>query len=105
MRHFGFLGNRVRQAKLAQCRALLAHANAPRALAAAMDLKTPEVPRAEPGAVCPGCQHGQMQEIKTANQPPAVCDLPVPAPGLDASERTSEGRRPHACPRPQARAP
>ena len=85
MRHFGFLGNRVRQAKLAQCRALLGHARAPRALAAAMDLKTPEVPRAEPGAVCPVCQHGRMQVIKTVYRQPAVWDLSVPAPGLDTS--------------------
>jgi putative transposase len=85
LRHFGFLGNRVRQAKLAQGRALLGHARAPRALAAAMDLKTPEVPRAEPGAVCPVCQHGRMQVIKTVYRQPAVWDLSVPAPGLDTS--------------------
>ena len=31
MRHFGFLANRVRQEKLAQCRTLLGHATQPRA--------------------------------------------------------------------------
>src|SRR5919109_4365488 len=75
MRHFGFLANRVRQAKLAQCRALLGHATPPRTLAAAVDLKTSEVPRAEPGAVCPVCQHGRMQVIKTVYRQPAVWDL------------------------------
>ena len=56
-----------------------------RALAAAVDLKTPEVARAEPGAVCPVCQHGRMPVINTVYRPPAVWDLSVPAPGLDTS--------------------
>ena len=43
MRHFGFLANRVRQEKLAQCRTLLGHATPPRAPDEAVDLKAPEV--------------------------------------------------------------
>src|SRR5215471_7323162 len=58
LRHFGFLANRVRQEKLAQCRTLLEHATPPCPPAAAVDLKLPERPGAEPGGVCPVCQHG-----------------------------------------------
>jgi hypothetical protein len=85
MRHFGFLANRVRQEKLAQCRTLLGYATQPRTPAAAVDLKAPEVPGAEPGDVCPVCQHGRMQLIKTVYRQPAVWDLSVPTPGLDTS--------------------
>lgn len=84
LRHFGFLANRVRQAKLTQCRTLLGHATPPRPPAAA-DLKALEVPRAEPGDVCPVCQHGRMQLIKTMYRQSAVWDLAVPTPGLDTS--------------------
>ena len=85
LRHFGFLANRVRQEKLAQCRTLLGYATPPRTPAAGVDLKAPEVSGAEPGAVCPVCQHGRMQLIKTVYRQPAVWDLSVPAPGLDTS--------------------
>ena len=78
MRHFGFLANRVRQAKLAQCRTLLGHATQPRPPAAAVDLKASDVPGAEPGGVCPVCQHGRMQLITTVYRQPAVWDLSVP---------------------------
>src|ERR671930_1983172 len=64
LRHFGFLANRVRQEKLAQCRTLLGHATQPHPLAVAVDLKTPEVSAGEPGAVCPVCQHGRMQLVQ-----------------------------------------
>jgi hypothetical protein len=85
LRHFGFLANRVRQEKLAQCRTLLGYATQPRTPAAAVDLRAPEVPGAEPGDVCPVCQHGRMQLIKTVYRQPAVWDLSVPTPGLDTS--------------------
>jgi Putative transposase/Transposase zinc-binding domain len=85
MRHFGFLANRVRQAHLAQCRTLLGHAMQPRSPAAAADRQAPDVSAAEPGSVCPVCQHGRMQLIKTVYRQPAVWDLSVPAPGLDTS--------------------
>ena len=42
MRHFGFLANRVRQEKLAQCRTLLGHATRPRAREAAVDREAPD---------------------------------------------------------------
>jgi hypothetical protein len=84
MRHFGFLANRVRQAKLAQCRTLLGHATPP-CPPAAVDLKAPALPGAEPGGVCPVCQHGRMQLVQTLYQQPAVWGLAVPIPRLDTS--------------------
>ncbi len=85
LRHFGFLANRVRQAKLAQCRTLLGQATPPHAQANALDVKTPAVSAGEPGAVCPVCQHGRMQLVQTLYRQPAVWDLAVPAPRLDTS--------------------
>jgi hypothetical protein len=85
MRHFGFLANRVRQEKLAQCRILSGHATQPYAQAAAVDPKPPQISVGEPGAVCPVCQHGRMQLVKTVSRQPAVWDLSVPTPRLDTS--------------------
>ena len=85
VRHFGFLANRVRQAKLAQCHMLLGHATHPPPREAAADLQASTISAAEPGAACPVCQHGRMQLIKTVYRQPAVWDLSVPAPGLDTS--------------------
>ena len=85
LRHFGFLANRVRQEKLAQCRTLLGHVTQPRAREVAVDLKSPAVSVVEPGAVCPVCQHGRMQLVQTLYRQPAVWDLSVPTPGLDTS--------------------
>ena len=85
IRHFGFLANRVRQAKLTQCRALLGHATHPLAQTAARDLKPPEEPSGEPGTQCPVCQHGRMQLVKTLYRQPAAWDLSGPASGLDTS--------------------
>jgi hypothetical protein len=87
LRHFGFLANRVRQAKLAQCRTLLGQATPLRARGKAvdLDLTPPERAAGEPGTVCPVCQPGRLQLIKTLYRQPAVWDLSVPAPGLDTS--------------------
>ena len=85
LRHFGFLANRVRQAKLAQCRTLLGHATRPQACAEATAPKTPEVSTGEPGAVCPVCQHGRMHLVQTLYRQPAAWDLSVPMPRLDTS--------------------
>ena len=84
-RHFGFLANRVRQEKLAQCRALLGHAIRLHTREAAVDLKTSGVTGVEPGSVCPVCQHGRLQLVKTVYRQQAVWDLSMPAPGLDTS--------------------
>jgi hypothetical protein len=85
LRHFGFLANRVRQEKLAHCRALLGQATRLPPRETAVDLKTSEVTRGEPGSVCPVCQHGRLQLVHTVYRQPAVWDLSLPAPGLDTS--------------------
>jgi hypothetical protein len=87
LRHFGFLANRVRQAKLAQCRTLLGYATPPQARGKAgdLDLKPPEEAAGGPGSACPVCHHGRMQLIATVYRQPGVWDLSVPAPGLDTS--------------------
>jgi len=85
LRHFGFLANRVRQEKLAQCRALLGHTTLPRAQQAPVDCRPPAVAAAEPGRVCPVCQYGHMQLVQTLYRQPAAWDLSVPTPGLDTS--------------------
>src|SRR4030095_93545 len=85
MRHFGFLANRVRQEKLAQCRALLGQVSRPFAYDEATAPKTPEVSTGEPGAVCPVCQHGRMHLVQTLYRQPAAWDLSVPMPRLDTS--------------------
>ena len=85
LRHFGFLANRVRQEKLAQCRSLLGQATRPPAQQEAVDLKTPAVSAAEPGSVCPVCQHGRMQLVQTLDRQQAAWDLSLPALGFDTS--------------------
>jgi len=85
LRHFGFLANRVRQEKLAQCRILLGQATRPPAQTEAVDLKTPAVSAAEPGSVCPVCQHGRMQLVQTLYRQQAAWDLSMPALGFDTS--------------------
>src|SRR6266700_3946269 len=85
LRHFGFLANRVRQEKLAQCRTLLGHATLPRVRDEAANREAPAMSAQEPGAVCPVCQHGRMQLVHTVYRQPAAWDLSVPAPGLDTS--------------------
>jgi hypothetical protein len=83
MRYFGCLANQVRQEKLGQCRTLLGHATRPHAQAVA--LKTPRVSAAEPGAVCPVCQHGRLQLVQTLYRQRTAWDVSVPAPELDTS--------------------
>ena len=71
IRHFGFLAHRVRQAKLAVCRALLPPpAGVPAALH--LEAETPQV-QDDPGLVCPACQRGRMYWVETLR--------PQPAPG------------------------
>src|SRR2546428_4894918 len=60
LRHFGFLANRVRQEKLAQCRALLGDAPQPCIQKKAADPTASEAPWGEPGAPWPVCQHRHM---------------------------------------------
>jgi Putative transposase/Transposase zinc-binding domain len=85
LRHFGFLANRVRQEKLAQCRILLGQVSQPHTQETTVDREAPTVPSGEPGARCPVCQHGRLQLVQTLYRQPAAWDLSVPAPGLDTS--------------------
>jgi hypothetical protein len=86
IRHFGFLANRVRQAKLAQCRTLLQQPE-PRILtskeAPRIDAKT--VRPAVTSVVCPVCQQGHMQLVETLSPHRAARDLSVPIPLYDTS--------------------
>jgi hypothetical protein len=82
LRHFGFLANRVRQAKLAQCRTLLGPATRPLVQEVPVDR---EVPAGEPGTLCPVCQHGHMQLVQTLYRQPVAWDLSVSMPRLDTS--------------------
>jgi hypothetical protein len=85
IRHFGFLANRVRQEKLAQCRTLLGHTTQLLARVETVDRAVPEEPSGAPGAPCPVCQHGRMQLVQTLYRQPAAWDLSVPAPRPDTS--------------------
>jgi hypothetical protein len=85
LRHFGFLGNRVRQEKLAQCRALLGQAPCPPRREEPVAREVPEGPSSAPGAPCPVCQHGRMQLVHTLYRQQGAWDLSVPMPGLDTS--------------------
>jgi hypothetical protein len=85
IRHFGFLANRVRQEKLAQCRTLLGHTTQFLARVETVDRAVPEGSSGEPGAPCPVCQHGRMQLVQTLYRQPAAWGLSVPAPRPDTS--------------------
>jgi hypothetical protein len=86
IRHFGFLANRVRQAKLAQCRTLL-HQTTPAVLTGGhrgdVDETTPA--RDEVSAVCPICQQGLLRVIATVTPHRTARDLAVPLPRVDTS--------------------
>jgi hypothetical protein len=83
LRHFGFLANRVRQAKLAVCRALLPQAA--RALPALRaDVQAPPA-QDNPGLVCPACQRGRMYWVKTLRPQPALLTKALQPSGWDTS--------------------
>jgi hypothetical protein len=88
------LANRVRQEKLAQCRALLGHTARPLAQEATVDREVPAVPSGEPGARCPVCQHGRMQLVQTLYRQQAAWDLSAPMPGCDTSQRRQARQTP-----------
>jgi hypothetical protein len=85
MRHFGFLANRVRQAKLAQCRAFLGQATRPLAREAIVNCEASTGPLGEPGAPCPVCQHGRMQLVQTLYRQQAAWAVSTPMPRCDTS--------------------
>jgi hypothetical protein len=81
IRHFGFLGNRYRQAKLALCRHLLAMPPHPPVSPARRDYRDRyEQLTGKSLRVCPLCSQGQMVTVETL----AVCP-PSPVPGWDSS--------------------
>jgi hypothetical protein len=66
IRHFGFLGNRYRHAKLALCRHLLAMAPSPPVPTPRLDYRDRyEQLTGQSLRVCPVCTHGQMHRVET----------------------------------------
>lgn len=71
IRHYGFLGARVRREKLARCRQALAMPPVPPALTRRRDYR--DVYEALTGVslrVCPACHHGQMVRVATLRRDP-----------------------------------
>jgi hypothetical protein len=90
IRYFGFLANRHRDAKLAQCRALLGQRDeAPVPDVTAMDKEAPEPDsksaRIEPGDACPVCHQGRMRLVETYYRHRSAAALSVAPPGYDTS--------------------
>jgi hypothetical protein len=85
LRHFGFLANRVRQAKLVQCRRLLPQ-TVP-AVPTRVDWRGEEEATSakEPVAVCPICQQGHVRVVATLPPHRTARDLSMPLPLVDTS--------------------
>jgi hypothetical protein len=78
IRHFGFLGNRYRQAKLTLCRQLLAMAPTPPVPTPRLDYRDRyEQLTGTSLRVCPVCAQGQMQRVETLPVLPACEPVPV----------------------------
>ena len=85
IRHFGFLANRVRQAKLAQCRTLL-HQTTPALPAGAGRRRADdEAPAGETLRVCPVCHQGYLRLVETLHPHRAARDLSMALPRVDTS--------------------
>ena len=81
IRHFGFLGNRYRQAKLAVCRHLLAMAPVSPVTPPRLDYRDRyEQLTGTSLRRCPVCTQGQMQRVETLPAP-----VHVQVPGWDSS--------------------
>jgi hypothetical protein len=85
VRYYGFLANRTRQQKLAQCRLLLKQVTLPLVRAEVPEPKAEDTPVGEPGSVCPLCQQGRMQLVETYHRHRAAWDLSVAPPAPDTS--------------------
>lgn len=85
IRHYGLLANKVRQAKLAQCRTLLKQAMFEHASGKAPPNPEDEMARRDTPTVCPVCQQGQMQVVETFYLHRAFWDLSVAVPIDDTS--------------------
>jgi len=83
IRHYGLLANRVCQAKLRVCRALLQ----PPSGATSLGLPAHVAPPApeEPRGVCPACQCGRLVWVATLQRQPVLCALGVQPPRCDTS--------------------
>ena len=83
IRHFGFLAHRIREAKLAVCRALLQpQAGVSFALRAAAEASPTQ---ADAGPVCPACQCGRMCWGGTLRPQPLLCARDGQASGWHTS--------------------
>lgn len=85
IRHYGLLANKVRQAKLAQCRTLLMQTTIEHAVGKAQSNPEDEMGRRDTLTVCPVCHQGQMQVVETFYLHRAFWDLSVPMPIYDTS--------------------
>jgi hypothetical protein len=83
LRHYGLFANRVRQAKLGVCRALLQQqASAP----PPVPTTPPAAPALDqPAAVCPACQRGRMCWVQTLRLQPELFARWMQPPGWDTS--------------------
>lgn len=90
VRYFGFMANRHRSQKLAQCRILLgqlADATGASKMAQPHPIRADEPAgvRVQPGDVCPVCRQGRMQLVRTYDRHRAVWDLSLAVPNIDTS--------------------
>jgi hypothetical protein len=88
VRYFGFMANRHRVAKLAQCRTLLGQVAeaiwaSARADNASADERTSV--STQPGDACPVCYQGHMQLVKTYYRHRAAWNLSIAVSALDTS--------------------
>lgn len=92
IRHYGFLANSVRQAKLALCRQLLRRpvASCPPATQTCSAPQGEDAPPPRSAEVCPRCQTGRMLVVETFFPHRIVGDLTVPLPRFDTSSRIVE---------------
>src|SRR5262245_35325257 len=71
LRQYGLLANRVRQAKLGQCRVLLQQ---PESVPPPLPPATPAAPPPDqPTAICPACQRGRLSWVATWRRQPELC--------------------------------
>jgi hypothetical protein len=90
VRYFGWMANRYRSQRLAQCRTLLgpaADAIGAGEMAEPDPIRADEPAgvRVQPGDMCPVCRQGRMQLVKTSDRHRAVWDLSMAVPALDTS--------------------
>ncbi len=85
IRHFGFLANRVRQVKLAQCRTLLRQTTPAVPIGADRHCADDAEPAGETSPVCPVCHQGYLRLVETLHPHRAARDLSMTLPWVDTS--------------------